>query len=175
MGQTLGLYKVLSQRGDLYARLVDIAVDPIARGLIGGKAGDALDLFLGAAVGREAGGKGIETVVAGQPPDGLGAEVQFGNSGLVPRGMRSSVEHGGGELVQHVGIGADKFVETQITAEMIGAASMGVGGFLGQIGIAEDGWNVIKQELVRIVGKLGEIADLNGRSRRGGRFSGSRV
>jgi len=77
MGKALGFHKLLRQRGDLYPRLINIAVNPVARRLVGGKAGDALNLFLGPGIARQAGGKGVEPVVSGQTSDGCGAEVEF--------------------------------------------------------------------------------------------------
>ena len=58
VGKAFGPRKLLCQCGDLNLRLIDVTIHPIPRRLVGGKAGDALDLFLSPCIARQPGGEG---------------------------------------------------------------------------------------------------------------------
>lgn len=76
-GECFGAKESLGEISQFHRRAIKIRIDPIPCGLVGGEAGEPLDIFLSTLKLREATHKRIKLEIAGELPDILSAGAQF--------------------------------------------------------------------------------------------------
>ena len=133
---------------------IKVGINPVARGIVSGEAGDAFEVFVQTVELHQPSDEGVKPEVAGELLDVLGALAQF------REGLRRDIrylqlrEHDIPQAVQHRGVSLHQLLQTfadtaNDTAQTVFVCKRNI--------FAERSGNVVEQELVGVVRRLNSL------------------